>query len=117
MFSQPPTANFESVKTLLTIVVSMGPEGNGFVVHIGENGMRFYTSLTITGILFLRQLVRARGTCLSHISCSTVYHIGYTSVEAHYVKCIKSSVYKDINPSSLWKHLVKVHHRKLRVHI
>lgn len=113
MFSQPPTANFESVKTLLTIVVSMGPEGNGFVVHIGENGMRFYTSLTITG----NSLFEATCEGLSHISCSTVYHIGYTSVEAHYVKCIKSSVYKDINPSSLWKHLVKVHHRKLRVHI
>lgn len=73
MFSQPPTANFESVKTLLTIVVSMGPEGNGFVVHIGENGMRFYTSLTITG------------NSLFEATCEGPGHLPFTYILQHRV--------------------------------
>lgn len=116
MFSQPQTANFESIKTLLTIVVSMGPERNGFVIHIGENGVHFYTSLTITGSFWGN--LWGSGALAFHIypaaPCTTLH---YTSVEAHFIKCIKSSVYKGIDPSSLWKPLVKVHHRKLRVHV
>lgn len=73
MFSQSPTANFESVKTLLTIVVSMGPEGNGFVVHIGENGMRFYTSLTITG------------NYLFEATCEGPGHLPFTYILQHRV--------------------------------